>query len=476
MVAPATPPAATKVHRAYRFALDPTPRQQGRLASAVGGARFAYNWGLALVKQRLDGRAAGQQVEVPWTLPALRREWNRAKHTVAPWWAENSKEAYSSGLDGLARALNNWADSRHGRRKGRKVRFPRFKRKGRSRDGCRFTTGAIGVDADRHHVTLPRLGRIKTHESTRKLARHLERGSGRILAATITRTADRWYVSFTCELTRQLPSSNGRSSIVGVDVGIRHLAVLSTGETIPNPRPLARAQRHRRRLQRQWHRQQRHRLASGRPRPSRRQQHTGRRIARVEARAANVRCDGLHKLTSRLVSEHDTVAVEQLNVSGMLSNHRLARAISDAGFGQLRRLLHYKAAWHGARLVEADPFYPSSKTCSACGVVKAKLRLSERVYRCENQQCGLEVDRDLNAARNLAKLVQDLDLSEIDSRKVPTVAGSGPETQTARGADVRPGPAGQTATNREAGARRHVLGETGTVGAQAPATRIADTR
>jgi putative transposase len=99
------------VHQAYRFALDPTPRQQCALASALGGARFAYNWGLELVKQRLDACAAGQQVEVPWILPALRREWNRAKHQVAPWWADNSKEAYSSGLDGLARALKNWAGS-----------------------------------------------------------------------------------------------------------------------------------------------------------------------------------------------------------------------------------------------------------------------------------------------------------------------------------------------------------------------------
>jgi len=201
---------------------------------------------------------------VPWTLPALRREWNRAKPQVAPWWAANSKEAYSSGLDGLARALKNFTDSRHGRRKGRRVGFPRFKRRGR-RDACRFTTGPIRVCSDRKHVQLPRVGVVKTHESTRKLARHVERGTGRILAATITRVAGRWYVAFTCELTRQLPSSNGRAGTVGVDVGIRHLAVLSTGEQVPNPRPLERAQRKRRRLQRQWHRRERQRIASAEP-------------------------------------------------------------------------------------------------------------------------------------------------------------------------------------------------------------------
>jgi putative transposase len=460
------------IHQAYRFALDPTPRQQRALASALGGARFAYNWGLELVKQRLDACAAGQQVEVPWTLPALRREWNRAKHQVAPWWAENSKEAYSSGLDGLARALKNWADSRHGRRSGRPVGFPRFKRRGR-RDACRFTTGTIRVLTDRKHIQLPRIGVIKTHESTRKLARHLERGSGRILAATITRVADRWYVAFTCELIRQLPASNGHTSTVGVDVGVRQLAVLSTGEQIANPRPLERTQRKRRRLQRQWHRQECQRIATGHGQPSRRQRQTRRRISRVDARATNIRRDGLHKLTSRLVREHGCVVVEQLNVQGMLRNRRLARAIADAGFGQFRRLLDYKCRWRGVRLVVADPFYPSSKTCSACGAVRAKLHLGERVFRC--QQCGLELDRDLNAARNLAKLVAVLIVSDGERLEVPTVAGSGPETPNARGADVRPGLTGRTAMNREAGTGRCPDG-TGTAGAQAPAARTVDTR
>jgi putative transposase len=457
----ATAPAA--VHQAYRFALDPTAGQQRRLGSAVGGARFAYNWGLELVKRRLDERAGGHDVQVPWTLPALRREWNRAKHQAAPWWANNSKETYSSGLDGLARALKNWSDSRNGRRKGRPVGFPRFKRRGR-RDACRFTTGAIRVLGDRKHVQLPRIGILKTHESTRKLARHLERGTGRILSATITHTAGRWYVVFTCELTRHLPTSNGQVSTVGVDVGIRHLAVLSTGEQIPNPRPLERLQRKRRRLQRQWNRQDRQRLASGRTHPGRRQQQTRRRITTVEARAACIRRDGLHKLTSRLVTEHGTVVVEQLNVAGMLRNRHLARAISDAGFAQLRRLLRYKAVWSGAQLVQADPFFASSKTCSACGAARATLRLGERTFRCVNDECGLVLDRDLNAARNLARLVV----------RVPAVAGSGPETTNARGADVRPGLAGQTATNREAstGCRP---GQTGTVDAQASTAQIMDT-
>jgi putative transposase len=416
------------VTQAYRFALDPTPRQRRVLASHCGAARYAYNWGLGLVEARLQQRRAGEDIEVPWTLPAPRRDWNRAKDQVAPWWAENSKEAYSSGLDGLARALKNWADSKHGRRKGRPMGFPHKKRKGRARDACRFTTGGIKVLDDRKHVRLPKIGVLKTHESTRKLARRLENGSARILAATITRTADRWYVSFTVEVQRKVSAGNGSTSVIGVDAGIRHLATLSTGANIPNPRALQRSLRKLRRLNRQLHR----RMPS-----SNRREATRRKLSRVHARTTNLRRDALHKLTTTLATQNGTIVVEQLNLAGMLQNRRLARSLADAALAELRRQLTYKTAWYGSRLVVADRFYPSSKTCSACGWVKAKLTLAERTLRCE--ACGLQVDRDLNAARNLAKLAQ-------------YVAQSGWETANARGADIRPGLAGLTASKREAGA------------------------
>jgi putative transposase len=403
------------VMQAYRFALDPTPRQRRALASHCGAARVAYNWGLDLVATRLAQRHAGEDVEVPWTLPELRREWNRARDQVAPWWPENSKEAYDSGLNGLATALRNYSDSRQGRRKGRPMGFPRRKRRRNARVACRFSKGQrIKVLSDRKHVQLPRIGVLKTHESTRKLARRLENGTARILAATISRTADRWFVSLTCEVQRIIPAENGRRSVVGVDVGIRHLAVLSTGMVVPNPRALERSQRKLRRLNRE--------LARRRPN-SRRRQSTGRRLGRVHVRAANLRRDALHKLTTALATEHGTVVVEQLNVAGMLRNRRLARAVADSGLGEVRRLLGYKTIWYGSRLVVADPFFPSSKTCSACGWAKAKLTLAERTFHCE--ACGLVLDRDLNAARNLAKLVQN-------------VARSGRETTNACVRDRKP--------------------------------------
>jgi putative transposase len=434
------------VIQAYRFALDPTAAQRRALASHCGAARVAYNWGLALVKARLDQLRVDPSDRVPWTLPDLRREWNRAKGEVAPWWAENSKEAYNSGLDGLARALENWSASRRGCRKGRTVGFPRFKKKGRSRDACRFTTGAIKVLADRKHVQLPRIGVLKTHESTRKLARRLEQGTARILAATISRQADRWYVSFTVEVERSVSANNGKTTVVGVDVGIRHLAVLSTGTPpIPNPRALERSLRALRRVGRE--------LARREP-GSRRRYRARCRLARIHGRAANLRRDAMHKLTTGLATDHGIVVVEQLNVAGMVRNRHLARALSDTGMAELRRQLTYKAAWYGSRLVVADRFYPSSKTCSACGWVKAKLTLAERTFTCE--ACGLRLDRDLNAARNLAKLAHH-------------VAQSGWETRNARGADIGPGTFGQTVMKREAGIGSSP-DKTGTVGARAPTT------
>jgi putative transposase len=415
----------TTVIQAYRFALDPTPRQRRALASHCGAARVAYNWGLEFVQARLDQRQNDPSVQISWTLPALRREWNQAKQQVAPWWAENSKEAYSSGLDGLARALKNWTDSRSGRRKGRPVGFPHRKRKGRCRDTCRFTTGAIKILPDRTHIQLPRIGILKTHESTRKLARRLERGTARVLAATISRTADRWFVSFTVQVDRSTPARNGETSVVGVDAGIRHLATLSTGATIPNPRALQHSLRKLRRLNRQ--------LARRTPGSSRRKQ-TRRRLARVYARPANLRRDALHKLTTTLATQHSTVVVEQLNLAGLVRNRHLARALADASLAELRRQLTYKTSWYGSQLIVANPFYPSSKTCSACGWVKAKLTLAERTFTCE--VCGLGIDRDLNAARNLATLAQH-------------VAQSGWETQNARGADRETQSAGQVALKWE---------------------------
>jgi IS605 OrfB family transposase len=423
------------VTQAYRFALDPTSRQVRVLLRHAGAARVAYNWGLARIKANLDQRAAERSYgfaeadltpSVSWSLYGLRKDWNQAKEQVAPWWADCSKEAYNTGLDQLARALKNWSDSRKGERKGRRVSFPRFKSRRKHAQSVRFTTGTIGLEEDRRHVRLPRLGTIKTHESTRKLQRRIADGRARILSATVRAEAGRWFVSFTVEVQRAESAPARPDAVVGVDLGVKTLAVFSDGRPpVENPKHYDAAHRKLARLSR---------AASRRQGPDRR---TGRRASnrwhkanaarnRVHHRVTSLRGDAIHKLTTALAREYGSIVIEDLNVAGMVKNRRLARVISDAGFGEIRRQLTYKTTWNGGTLIVADRWYPSSKTCSVCGVVKTKLRLSERTYVCA--ECGLVLDRDANAARNLASLVKRV------------VAGSGPETQNGRRADHKTRP------------------------------------
>jgi putative transposase len=401
------------VVQAYRFALNPTPAQEAGLRSHCGGQRYAYNWGLARIKANLDQRAAEKTYSIPrdrltpslsWAAYSLRKDWNQAKYEAAPWWGENSKEAYSSGLANLATALANWQDSRSGKRRGPKVRFPKFKGR-RAGLSCRFTTGAFGITSDRRHVKLPRIGKVRTHESTRKLARHMERGTARIRSAIVSYRSGRWFCSFSVEITRTDLAPPRPGAVVGVDLGVKSLAVLSTGKVIANPKHLDAAQRELRRLQRQSARRTGPDKHTGQ-KSSSRWRKTQARIVKLHITVASGRRDGLHKLTTGLIRTFGVIVLEDLNVSGMMRNRYLARHIAGVGMGELRRQVAYKTTWRGGRLVIADRWYPSSKTCSNCGAVRAKLPLRVRVFHCD--ECGLVLDRDLNAARNLAKLVGEI--------------------------------------------------------------------
>lgn len=416
------------VVQGYRFALDPTPAQERAFRSHAGGARKAHNTMLAAVRAVMDQRSAERSYNIPesdltpalnWTLAGLRKEWNQRKDQVAPWWAENSKEVYNSGLDSLARALDAWNTSRKGERAGKPVGFPRFKTAS-SRRAVRFTTGVIRVEDDRHHVVLPRLGRIKTHESTRKLHRRIASGTARILSATLAQDASgRWHVSFQSLVARvvEVPGHVGAGApVVGVDVGVKadSLLVIATPDgreinRVPAPKPLTAAQTRLRALQRRAGRQigPYDPATKTRRQASNRWRRTQARIGRTHAHAASVRRDALHKATTDLAQHHRVIVVETLNASGMRAaggarKRGLNRSISDAACAEIRRMLGYKTRWYGAVLVEADRYFPSSKTCSGCGGRKPNLTLADRMYACEH--CGLMIDRDLNAAVNLARL------------------------------------------------------------------------
>jgi putative transposase len=413
------------VAQAYRFALDPTPAQVSMLESHCGAARFAFNDMLGVVKANLDQRSAERSYGLAeeeltpaqgWSLAKLRKTWNARKSAVAPWWEANSKEAYNSGLDGLSRALENWSTSRSGERAGAAVRFPKFKSKHRSRQSVRFTTGAIRVEADRHHVVLPRIGRVRTHESTSKLARRLQAGTARILSATVRMSGGRWQCAFQVIVegkARPAHASRSEHPVVGADVGVKDLLVLATPdgvqvERIPAPKPLSRAQSRLRAAQRQAARRcgPYDPDTKRRREPSNRWKRANARVGRIHAKVAAIRAQEIHTATSGLATRHEVVAVETLAVKNMSRRggrrkRGLNRALGDAAIGRIRTELDYKTTWSGTTLVTAPRSFPSTQLCSRCGV-KTKLRLRDRVYHCRNG-CP-PIDRDLNAAINLARL------------------------------------------------------------------------
>ena len=425
--------------QAYKFALEPTPAQERALWSHAGASRFAWNWGLAKCKERYEA-------EGKWYGGFdLHKLWNaekKAEPSLA-WWSENSKCAYQEAFRDLDRALRDFIKSKKGQRKGKRLGFPRFKKRGRCRDSFRVTAGRP-TRCNGTTVTLPRIGTIRTHESTRKLARRLKAGTARILSATVSRTAQRWFVSFRVEVERAAPERHARpGSAVGIDLGIKTLltGVDDAGNvvTVAGPKAFRSSLR---KLRRTGRAHSRKTAGSANRRKS------AARLARIHAQVANIRTDALHKATTDLAARYETVVTEDLNVAGMVRNRSLARAISDQGFGQVTRMLGYKTTWSGGRLIPADRFCPSSKTCSGCGYVKAKLALSERTYVCT--ECGIVIDRDVNAAINLRNL-----------------AASGAERLNACGGTVRPGPAGHVPLKQEPGAAP--AGQAGTAASQGTA-------
>jgi putative transposase len=357
---------------------------------------------------------------------ALRKYWNAQKDIVAPWWKENSKEAYSDGTKRLSLGVSNHRDSLTGKRKGQPVGFPKYHKRSQH-ESVRFTTGNIGVTLDRHHILLPVIGQIRTHESTRKLARHLERGKGRIIAATLSHKQNRWFVSFTVEVDRDIPAPRKGNRIIGIDVGINtlHIGASPTGEELlrtENPRNTDKQAKLLRRSNKNLARKQNHNKQTG-TKPSNRYIKEQERLRRIHAKPANCRRDLTNKTTTNIAKNFDRIVVEDLHVAGIVQSGHLGKQMSDGGLGEFYRQLKYKTLWYGSTLVIADRFYPSSKTCSKCGIVKAKLPRFDRIYKCT--VCPNVLNRDLNAAVNLAKL-------GLPSQPSNTVVNTGSSPESGR--------------------------------------------
>lgn len=361
----------------HRIRLDPNNVQRTWLERCAGAARFTFNWGLARWKELY---AAGEKPS--WQ--KLNAELNARKATDLSWMAELPWAIPNGALSNLGSAFSHFF---HRVKAGEKPGYPRFKKRGRCRDG--FSVEARAVRFDGRRIKLPKLGWLRMREPLRF--------AGKILSTRFTKRAEHWYVSVQVEVDDSwvYPHRCETQVAVGVDLGVVDLAVLSTRERVEAPRVLRSLEVHLRRLNKEL---------SRRTKGGANWKKAQTKLARLHERIANVRRDVTHKLTASLVCRFRWIGVEDLNVAGMMRNRCLAKSVADAAMAEVHRQLAYKTPLAGSHLVVVDRFYPSSKTCSACGVVYGALQLGERCWTCA--ACGAEHDRDENAAKNLQALAE----------------------------------------------------------------------
>lgn len=359
---------------AHKIALDPNDKQATYFARAAGTARFAYNWALSEWNKQYEASKTDPSKPKP-TQAALRRQLNAIKRKEYPWMLEVTKNAPQMAIIQLGKAFQNYFSGR--------AKRPKFRIKGVD---DRFTLTNDQFEIAGSHIRVPNLGWVRMREPLRF--------AGRILSATISRTANRWHVSVTVDApdSGHLPQAENQGA-VGVDLGVSTLATLSTGEKIPGPKPHTALLKRLRRCSRSLDRKQK---------GSSNRKKARRKLARLHAQIVNIRSDAMHKLTTALTRRYSVIGIEDLNVKGMLGNHRLARSIADMSFYEFRQQLAYKAAMRGGIVVVADRWYASSKTCSDCGEKVSVLPLSVREWTCP--VCEEKHDRDINAAINLKKM------------------------------------------------------------------------
>ncbi|AZM46692.1 transposase [Streptomyces sp. WAC 06738] len=358
-----------RVKRAFKYRFYPTDAQAADLSRTFGCVRKVYNMALAARTEA-------------WTLRQERVDYNATSAMLTAWKKteelaflnEVSSVPLQQCLRHLQRAFTNFFAKR--------AKYPRFKSKRKSRASAEYTTSGFTFRDGK--LTLAKM----TDPLDVRWSRPLPEGASSPSTVTVSRdAAGRWFVSLLCDDTpASMPAT---AEAVGIDAGLSHLVTLSTGEKIANPR-------HERRDRTRLARAQR--ALAKKTRGSANRARARLRVAKIHAKIADRRRDGLHKLTTRLVRDNQTLVIEDLTVRHMVKNHTLARAISDASWTELRSMLEYKAAWYGRRLVVVDRFFPSSRLCSACGTLASKMSLNVRTWTCD---CGATHDRDVNAAKNL---------------------------------------------------------------------------
>lgn len=367
--------------KAYKVELNPNNNQITSLLQHCGCARLAYNWALDRCQQKISKPNAMQ----------LHKELNAIKAVDFPFMYEVSKCAPQEALRDLQKAFENFFQKRSG--------FPKFKSRHRSKNTFRLT-GSIKVESNR--IKLPRLGWIRLKETDYiPLEAH-------ILSVTLSESGGKWYCSVLVK--EEIEPLTKTDEVLGVDLGIKSLATCSDGFVVENPKSLPKYEQKIKRLQR---------ILSRRKKGSNRRKKIQNKLKRVWKRVSDTRKDNIHKSTSHIVKtkQYGVVVLENLNVSGMAKNHKLAKAIHDASMSEFRRCIEYKAKWYGVEVVIADRWFPSSKVCSECGCIKNNLTLNDRAYECEH--CDSVMDRDLNAAINLKNTASSVEIYAHGDNSIP---------------------------------------------------------
>lgn len=397
----------------HKIQLKATKEQKIYFQKAAGTSRFVWNWALAKWQEQY---ATGKKPNAM----ALKKAFNAIKYQEYPWLVEMHRDSHAQPFAYLAKAWNRFFNEI---KANKKAHEPKYKKKNRSRDSFYVANDKFNVNEKT--IRLPKIGIVEMTEPLRF--------EGRILGATVSRQADRWFVAIQVEMPeRKTKLSRESNGIEGADFGIKSAVSLSTGETIKSPTPLKSALRRLKIRGRSVSRKcesakksiglnKNERLAKGIKLPvSNNRKKSSLKLARLHARIVNLRADFTHKLTTRLCRENQAIVIEDLHVSGMLKNEKLARAISDIGFGEIRRQLEYKSLRYETKLIVANRFYPSSKLCSVCHWKNESLRLKDREWLCQN--CGTFHDRDQNAAINLKRLATETALP-VASQSVTSDTG-----------------------------------------------------
>lgn len=359
---------------AHKIELKLNNKQKTYCAKAAGVARFSYNWALNEWQKEY---AAGLKPSDP----SLRRKLNSIKRSEFPWMLEVTKNAPQMAIIQLGQAFKNFFAKR--------ASFPRFRKKG-IHDRFTLSNDQFSVDASR--IRIPHLGWVRMRESLRF--------EGKIVSATISRCADKWFVSIHVETSKPISIENENQVAIGIDLGLTQFATLSTGEFILGPKPHKAKLQRLKRLSKSFSRKQKGSANRTKARA---------KLAKLHYQIASIRSDAIHQLTTRLTENFSTIVIEDLNVKGMVRNKKLSRSISDMGFYEFRRQIEYKAKLKNKKVIVADRWFASSKICSTCTMKNTEITLSVREWEC--QYCGTKHHRDINAAKNLEKLAVSFTVS-----------------------------------------------------------------